>query len=142
VTDIRDRGPFQRQGRYGCELDDHPPTALEQARTYSNYFWDARLGRVIVSAGFHDEKGHHGSEQNKRGNQLGETHRACRKQPTLVSTKALNEQAGGAMKNEIPEEDLSLKFSLGVNKQEDAEDDEAAQGMVELGGVQGNIQGC
>jgi len=44
---MRDRGPFQRHGRYGCGLDDHPPTPLEQARTYSSYFWDAILAEIL-----------------------------------------------------------------------------------------------
>jgi len=38
---IRDRGPFQRHGRYGCGLDDHLPTAPRASKNFFKLF----LGR-------------------------------------------------------------------------------------------------
>jgi len=38
VIDMRNMGPFQRHRRYGCGLDDYPPTAPRASENFFKVF--------------------------------------------------------------------------------------------------------
>ncbi len=83
---------------------------------------------------------HHGPHENQGGEKLRGGHFSCSDEAALVASKALHQEASGAVQNQVPEEDLSLELAFSVEIDQDQENREPAEGFKYLGRVKRNVE--
>jgi hypothetical protein len=88
-----------------------------------------------------EEEGDHGKDEDDGCEQLGERHLRPWKKSPLVAPEAFHEKTGGAVKNQIPEKNLALKFPLCMEKKEDEKNHKTSQRGIKLGRMEGNVRG-
>ena len=81
-----------------------------------------------------------GDEQQAEGLGVGQTPTPEQRLGGVAADK-LHEEAHGRIEDEIPAQDLAVKLFFAKAGIEQSEDDEFSGGLVQLRGVQGNVEG-
>ena len=99
-----------------------------------------RAFAFALPSGSQDQKRHHGPHENQRGEKLRGSHFSPGNEAAIVPSKALHQEAGGAVQNQIPDENLSLELALSVEIDQDQENREPGKGFKYLGRVKRNVE--
>ena len=89
---------------------------------------------------FHEERDH-GGKKYQEGGQLCYRHITTEYETPLISPKTFYEKAGRAVKNQEPKEEPTFELFLCMKPEENGENNESAQGSVQLGRVEWHVQG-